>query len=111
MTGRDAREEQIDPSSKAPEDVGRVPRPKTGPRILILFGILIVGVAVQLGVSGSHRIHWSSDQAIVGLMARHILHGIAHPVFYYGSAYAGTLESSYMAAVFSVIGPAKDFRP
>lgn len=104
MTGREAREEQIGPRSKTPKDVGRTPLPKTSPRILILFGILIVGVAVQLGVSGSHRIHWSSDQAVVGLMARHILHGTAYPAFYYGSAYAGTLESSYMAAVFSVAG-------
>jgi 4-amino-4-deoxy-L-arabinose transferase-like glycosyltransferase len=104
VTGREARKQQNGPRSKVPGKAGRVPKPKTGPRILILFGVLIAGVAVQLGVSGSHRIHWSSDQAIVGLMARHILHGTAYPVFYYGSAYAGTLESSYMAAVFSVAG-------
>lgn len=102
MTSREAREERVLPW-EAPE-AGRISSPKTSARALAVLALLVIGVAVQLGVSGSHRIHWSSDQAIVGLMARHILHGTAHPVFYYGSAYAGTLESYYMAAVFSVAG-------
>ena len=38
-------------------------------------------------------------------MAKHILERGEHPVFYYGSAYAGSLEPHYVAAVFAVLGP------
>ena len=37
-------------------------------------------------------------------MAKHILERGEHPVFYYGSAYGGSLEPHYVAAVFAVIG-------
>ena len=103
MTGRETPEHRVVPLSKAPGDAARVSGPETKARPLVLLGVLAVGVIVQLLMLRSHRIHWSSDQAIVGLMARHILDGTEHPVFYYGSAYAGTLESYYMASVFSVV--------
>lgn len=38
-------------------------------------------------------------------MAKHILERGEHPVFYWGSAYAGSLEPHYVAAVFAVLGP------
>jgi hypothetical protein len=63
-----------------------------------------VTAGVQLATLGMHKIHWNSDQAIVGLMARHIQTGQAHPIFYYGSHYAGTLESHYLAGVFTLFG-------
>jgi hypothetical protein len=34
----------------------------------------------------------NSDEAVVGLMARHILDG-KRPVFYYGQAYMGSLDA------------------
>jgi len=37
-------------------------------------------------------------------MARHILEGRGHPVFYYGATYAGSLEPHGVAAVFAVFG-------
>ncbi|MEO6326422.1 MAG: hypothetical protein ABIT01_16350 [Thermoanaerobaculia bacterium] len=52
----------------------------------------------------THRIPETSDQAIVGLMALDILHGKGHPIFYYGSTYAGSLEAHYLAVVFRVFG-------
>lgn len=66
--------------------------------------ILAAGVAVQIATMAAGKIHWNSDQAIVGLMARHILTGQEHPTFYYGSHYAGTLESHYLASLFAVFG-------
>lgn len=51
------------------------------------------------------RVPFSSDQAVVGLMARDILAGVEHPIFYYGSTYAGTLESHILAVAFAVFGP------
>lgn len=66
--------------------------------------MLLLALAVQLGLLASSRIPWSSDQAVVGLMARHILEGRGHPVFYYGATYAGSLEAHGVAAVFAVFG-------
>lgn len=45
-----------------------------------------------------------SDEAVVGLMARHVLHG-EFPVFYWGQHYMGTLEVFVNAFVFLLIGP------
>ena len=44
-----------------------------------------------------------SDEAIVGLMARHVLHG-EFPVFYWGQHYMGTLEVFVNAFLFLLIG-------
>lgn len=38
-------------------------------------------------------------------MARHILAGRGHPVFFWGSAYGGALEPHLVAAAFAVFGP------
>jgi hypothetical protein len=45
-----------------------------------------------------------SDEAIIGLMARHILRG-ARPAFYYGQHYLGALDAYIAAAFFAVLGP------
>ncbi len=46
---------------------------------------------------------FNSDEAIVGLMARHILMG-ERPVFFYGQAYMGSLDAFLVAAGFAVFG-------
>ncbi|MBI2822979.1 MAG: glycosyltransferase family 39 protein, partial [Acidobacteria bacterium] len=43
------------------------------------------------------------DEAVVGLMARHILRGEL-PIFYYGQYYMGTLEAFLAALLFAVFG-------
>jgi 4-amino-4-deoxy-L-arabinose transferase-like glycosyltransferase len=67
--------------------------------LLILAGVLIRLALVLLG--------WprlNSDEATMGLMARHIaLHG-EHPAFFYGQSYMGTLEAFLAAGVFKVFG-------
>lgn len=49
------------------------------------------------------RIPFNSDEAIVGLMARHILQG-ERPIFFYGQAYMGSLDAWLNAAGFMVWG-------
>lgn len=44
-----------------------------------------------------------SDQAVLGIMARHILHG-DRPVFFYGQSYQGALEAYLTAAIFALWG-------
>jgi len=51
------------------------------------------------------RVPFTSDQAVVGIMASDIREHGAHPVFYYGAEYAGTLEPHYVALVFALVGP------
>ena len=46
---------------------------------------------------------FNSDEAIVALAARHILQG-ARPVFFYGQAYMGTIDSYMVALGFSLFG-------
>ena len=72
--------------------------------ILLVTGLLLVSIAVQSWLVSTKRIPLSSDQAIVCLMAKHILERGEHPVFYYGSAYAGSLEPHYVASVFALLG-------
>lgn len=45
-----------------------------------------------------------SDEAIVGLMARHMLDG-EFPLFFWGQSYGGSQEVALTALVFSVAGP------
>lgn len=65
---------------------------------------LLVSLIFQCFVIATHRVPFNSDQALVGLMAKHILQGNGHPVFYYGATYAGSVEPHFVAAVFAVAG-------
>jgi len=73
--------------------------------LLLVLVLLVVSWGVQFFVVATRRIPTNSDQAIVGLMAKHIVDGKGHPVFYYGSTYAGSAEAHFVAALFSIFGP------
>lgn len=67
--------------------------------------LLIVGAAALarglLLASGTVSFH--ADEAIVGLMARHILAG-ERPTFFYGQAYMGSLDAWIIAFGFRLLG-------
>lgn len=46
---------------------------------------------------------FNADEAVVGLMARHILHG-ERPIFFYGQAYMGSLDAALVALAFAAFG-------
>jgi hypothetical protein len=46
---------------------------------------------------------FNADEAVVALMARHILQG-ERPLFFYGQAYMGSLDAFLVAAVFKLFG-------
>ncbi|MEO7191075.1 MAG: hypothetical protein ABI051_08460 [Vicinamibacterales bacterium] len=48
---------------------------------------------------------FDSDQAIVGLMAKHLVEGRAFPLFYYGQAYMLVVDAWVAAPIFLVMGP------
>lgn len=69
----------------------------------LLFLALGVGLRLHLLVDTGWNI--DSDEAIVGLMARHINEGRSPvPTFYYGQAYMGTLEPLTASFVFKLFG-------
>jgi hypothetical protein len=62
------------------------------------------GLVLRVWVIRSRIGGLDSDEAIVGLMAREMLHGHAW-AFFWGQHYAGTVETAVAAAIFAVAGP------
>lgn len=71
--------------------------------MLVAVGIGI-GIALRLVVLRSRLGTVDSDEAVVGLMARHIAHG-GFRAFYWGQPYGGTVEAVLAAVLFKVLGP------
>lgn len=68
-----------------------------------LAGVFAAGLAIRIWASASPVAAPDSDESIVGLMARHLLHGeIA--TFYWGQPYGGTQEVFLVAPVFAILG-------
>ena len=73
------------------------------PKIFILF--LILSAAFKCLLLGNvHWINFDSDQAVMGLMARHT-NLQEFPLFYYGQNYGGGLEHLLAALAFKVFPP------
>lgn len=51
------------------------------------------------------QLHFDSDQAVVGLMAKHLVEGRTFPIFFYGQAYMLGVQA-WIAAPFFAIGGA-----
>jgi hypothetical protein len=51
------------------------------------------------------QLHFDSDQAVVGLMAKHLIEGRTFPIFFYGQAYMLGVQA-WIAAPFFAIGGA-----
>jgi hypothetical protein len=72
-------------------------------RITVVVGIA-AGVALRIWLLVLPTGALDSDEAIVGLMARHIVHQHQFTAFYWGQNYGGSLTAIVMAAVFAVFG-------
>jgi 4-amino-4-deoxy-L-arabinose transferase-like glycosyltransferase len=80
-------------------------RPATGwARRLRLPAALLVAAVFRVGLLLAGTVPFNSDEAIVALMARHIVAG-ARPVFFYGQAYMGSLDAYLIAGLFALFGP------
>ncbi|NOH12845.1 MAG: hypothetical protein HND51_14480 [Chloroflexi bacterium] len=64
---------------------------------------LLLALALKLILLIADVVPFNSDEAIVALTARHILEG-ARPIFFYGQAYMGTIDSYMIAVGFSLFG-------
>jgi hypothetical protein len=71
--------------------------------ILGLVGAVIVGAVLKIGLLLAGVVPFNADEAIVALMARHILEG-DRPVFFYGQWYMGSLDAYLISGIFKMIG-------
>jgi len=69
-----------------------------------VIGLSIAAGAVVRLRAASHNGNIDSDQAVVGLMAKHLLEHGEWPVFYWGQTYGGTLDLIGVAASFKLFG-------
>jgi 4-amino-4-deoxy-L-arabinose transferase-like glycosyltransferase len=82
-------------------------RPNQYSGMSTIFEILffcILGLIPRLILLFHNQAVIESDEAIVGLMGKHILEGRGIPVFYYGQAYMGSLEAIFAAISFFFFG-------
>jgi 4-amino-4-deoxy-L-arabinose transferase-like glycosyltransferase len=64
---------------------------------------LVFALGGKLALLTMHAFPFNADEAVVALMARHILQG-ERPLFFYGQAYMGSLDAFLAAAGFAVFG-------
>src|SRR5438270_4909709 len=72
----------------------------------LFLGLLIFFAAVRFAVLLTSQTHVHSDEAIIGLMAKHILEGRYFPFYMYGQPYnAGAAWEAYLGAIaFALFG-------
>jgi hypothetical protein len=72
-------------------------------RALFALSVAAVAIAARLPFLISGKIPFDSDEAVEGLMARHVLNGEL-PAFVWGQAYKGVPEAYASAVVFAMFG-------
>ncbi len=73
------------------------------PTIKIVSILIIIAIAFRIILLLGGVFPFNSDEAVVGLMAKHILMG-ERPIYFYGQAYMGSLDAYLVAAGFLIFG-------
>src|SRR6266404_6850656 len=75
-------------------------------RHAFFIGLFVFVAAARVAVLFASQTHVHSDEAIIGLMSKHILEGRSCPFYMYGQDYnAGAAWEAYLAAiVFAACG-------
>src|SRR5437764_15006037 len=75
-------------------------------RHLLFVGVLVLIAAARFAILLTSQTHVHSDEAIIGLMGKHILEGRYFPFYMYGQPYnAGAAWEAYLAAIaFALFG-------
>ncbi len=74
-------------------------------KALWLLLILCVAAGWKILLLQMDVVPFNADEAVVGLMARHILAG-ERPIFFYGQSYMGSLDAILVAIGFAIFGQA-----
>ena len=69
-------------------------------RHALFAGLLVIFAGARFAILLTSQTHVHSDEAIIGLMGKHILEGRYFPFYMYGQAYnAGAAWEAYLAAI------------
>jgi 4-amino-4-deoxy-L-arabinose transferase-like glycosyltransferase len=68
----------------------------------LLVAALLLAAALKAWLILGDFLPFNADEAVVALMARHILQG-ERPLFFYGQAYMGSLDAWLIAGAFSIL--------
>ena len=79
------------------------PRVRFSVNGVMIAAAFVFGVAARYFVARTSLGALDADEAVTGLMARHVLHG-EFTAFYWGQNYGGTQEVLLTAAVFRIFG-------
>lgn len=69
----------------------------------IILLSLLIGVGFKIWLIISNYLPFNADEAVVALMARHILGG-ERPIYFYGQSYMGSLDAYLVAGGFALFG-------
>src|SRR5512142_2948561 len=75
-------------------------------RHALFVGVLVLTAAARFAILLTSQTHVHSDEAIIGLMGKHISEGRYFPFYMYGQSYnAGAAWEAYLAAIaFALLG-------
>lgn len=71
--------------------------------LLLLVSALLAAAGIKTWLVAAGVVPFNSDEAVVALMARHILAG-ERPIFFYGQVYMGSLDAWLVAIGFHLFG-------
>ncbi len=71
--------------------------------LIAIIGAVVVSIVLKVWILLLEAVPFNSDEAIVALMARHILAG-ERPIFFYGQAYMGSLDAWLVAGGYWLFG-------
>jgi 4-amino-4-deoxy-L-arabinose transferase-like glycosyltransferase len=71
--------------------------------VIIAIVLVTISVIFRIALLIGDTLPFNSDEAVVGLMAKHILEG-ERPIYFYGQAYMGSLDAYLVAIGFHFFG-------
>lgn len=69
------------------------------------LGLMIVAILLRLALISNNWPAMNSDEAVMGLMAKHMAEGHGIPLVIYGQAYMGSLEAMLGSVFYHLFGP------
>lgn len=72
--------------------------------IALVIALVLLGLGLRFNLLYQMNAVIDADEAIVGLMAKHIAEGKPWPIFYYGQHYMGSFEAILAATSFKFLG-------
>jgi len=69
------------------------------------MAILALGLVLRVVWLAADAVPFNGDEAVVGLMAKHILQDGERPTFFYGQDYSGSLDAYLTAGMYTLTGP------